>query len=138
LNQGLHLAAGNSQLLVVPLLLEYGADIHSGNDKALQFAARQGDVKMLKLLLERGADVHAEDEEALFQAVTNERPEASELLLRKGAVPLQRIKDATSDQRILRSLKVNRKFSWYHYAGAAFAGALLITLVVVGFGHRRG
>jgi ankyrin repeat protein len=52
---------------IVDLLLEYGADIHRGNNESLQQALENGHIEIARSLLEHGARIN--DEMVLFTLV---------------------------------------------------------------------
>jgi ankyrin repeat protein len=71
----------------VKALLDPGADIHAGNDRALRSAAEYGHADTVRLLLERGADVHARKDEAMYLASLGNHRDTVAVLLLYGADP---------------------------------------------------
>ncbi|KAJ7145199.1 hypothetical protein C8R43DRAFT_1197445 [Mycena crocata] len=78
-------ASEYNHIRIVELLLKRGADIHAGDDDALQRAAGAGNLEVVNLLLEKGADIHAGDDAALQAATESSKLEVMQLLLEKGA-----------------------------------------------------
>lgn len=68
----------------VRLLLEYGANVHTNNNKALRIACGMNDEKIVRLLLENGADVHANDDYPFGQAVAYNNVSMIKLLCEYG------------------------------------------------------
>ena len=85
LNNNLIEAASEGNAETVNLLLDRGADINAGDDRALTKAARKGQTEVVILLLDRGADIHADDDMALRVAANNGHTETVNLLLNRGA-----------------------------------------------------
>jgi ankyrin repeat protein len=67
------------------LMLIHGADVHTGEDKALRVATQQGNMGMVKMLLGRGANVRAKKDNALRKAARYDRTGIASLLLARGA-----------------------------------------------------
>ncbi|KAJ7167388.1 ankyrin repeat-containing domain protein [Mycena crocata] len=67
------------------LLIEKGADVHVGDDKALREASKRGHAKLVSLLLKNGASVHALDDGALREASKGGCTEIVRLLLENDA-----------------------------------------------------
>jgi ankyrin repeat protein len=66
-------AARNGYLDVVQFLVENGADIHAGNDRALQLAAEYGHLDVIRYLIENGADIsHLLDNEGNPTEITKQ------------------------------------------------------------------
>jgi ankyrin repeat protein len=80
-------AAFNGHFDIVQYLVENGADIHFGNDMALQWSSEKGEIDIVRYLLKKGARIHANDEFALKTAVKNKNIELIKLLLEFGANP---------------------------------------------------
>ena len=78
-------AAENGHLEVVCLLLDSGANIHTGNDYALRCSVECGYLNVVELLIERGASIHTEDGQALRLAAERGYLEMVSLLLDSGA-----------------------------------------------------
>lgn len=57
-NRAFRRAAWARRLAVATAFLDHGADVHDGQDAALQIACSNGDLPMAALLLDRGADLH--------------------------------------------------------------------------------
>ena len=53
------------KLSVVEYLVSKGADIHAGDDWALQMASYNGNLPMVEYLVSKGADIHALNNKAL-------------------------------------------------------------------------
>jgi hypothetical protein len=66
-------------------LLEIGADIHFGNEKALFKAIKHNRIDAIRFLLENGADIHVENEMPLIKAMHSNQIEIVRLLLENGA-----------------------------------------------------
>ena len=92
----LHIASRHEHLLLMRLLIEYGASvnaIHSGNDSPLTDAVVFGNLEAVRLLLDQGADVDLIDSEfkdigygpALSCACAYDYAKVAELLLDHGA-----------------------------------------------------
>ena len=60
--QALINAASTGGIKAYKLLLEQGADIHTGEDLALRVAASKGHTETCKTLLGQGADIHVEND----------------------------------------------------------------------------
>jgi ankyrin repeat protein len=84
-DHALQWSAWNNHLELVRLLLDNGANIQARNGYALQTASNQGFFAMVRLLIERGADIHAEDDFALQCAALNGHVEVVRFLLDQGA-----------------------------------------------------
>jgi len=81
----LWICAKYGKLEFVKYLLDVGADVHAGDDYALQWASEEGHTDIVKLLLDAGANVHARDDFALRWASGNGHPDVVKLLLDVGA-----------------------------------------------------
>jgi len=73
-------AASNGDLTAVKQAIEAGADIHDGNDEALQWAAYNGHLPVVKYLVKLGSDIHADNDFALRWAAHNGYTETTEYL----------------------------------------------------------
>lgn len=89
-DDALQWAAGCGQIETVRLLIAHDANIHADNNKALRFAAVNGYTEIVRLLLIHGADIHAEDDDALFSAAQKRHPDTVALLIEYGA-PLEKL-----------------------------------------------
>ena len=75
-----------SNLDIITLLIDNGANVNSGDETALFFALR--DIKLVKLLLSYGAKINHENgfgKTALYYAIENNDYELTKLLLQKGS-----------------------------------------------------
>ena len=54
-----------TQIRLVKLLVEGGADIHRNNSKAFRNAVEAGDTEVVKYLIEKGVNFHINGDEAL-------------------------------------------------------------------------
>ena len=63
-------AVRRGDLREVQNLINQGADIHVGDDRALINAVYNGSVSVVEFLLNHGANIHAQDDQALIEAVT--------------------------------------------------------------------
>lgn len=83
----LHLAAGYNRILIIDILLNYGADVNAkdeGGLTPLHNAASYGHTEAVKVLLSHGAKVNSEDNWAftpLHEAASKGREEVSFILL---------------------------------------------------------
>lgn len=82
-----HLAehAGRGDLDAVERMLAAGADVHTGDDRPLQWAARHGHLAVVERLLVAGANVHANTDSALRWASSNGYLPVVECLITAGA-----------------------------------------------------
>jgi len=80
-------AATKGHTDIVAFALDQGADIHVENDAPLRRAARFGSLETVKLLLERGANIHADGDGALWRAACDGHLEIVKFLLDEGAYP---------------------------------------------------
>ncbi len=64
----LRCASDMGHLHIVKLLIDNGANIHSNDDAALQYAARGGHLDVVKFLVENGANIHANSDYAFRTA----------------------------------------------------------------------
>lgn len=67
------------------LLIDNGADIHAGNERALKWSAKEGHLEMVKLLVENGANIHATYDYALRHSTKNGHLEIVKFLVERGA-----------------------------------------------------
>jgi ankyrin repeat protein len=74
----------------VRYLLDHGADIHTRNDCALQWAAAGGWTETVRLLLDRDADLHAQHDHTLAWAADEGHMDTVHLLIQRGA-PLEKL-----------------------------------------------
>lgn len=93
---------GGSNLAVVKILVEAGADVDSGGDysNSLQDAAEAGKMEIIRYLLKKGAHVNAEgkwNRTALLNAVQEGRSEVVQLLLEHGADWRPKIEESGPD-----------------------------------------
>lgn len=101
-------AAWYGDLPMLKLLIEHGADIHMGDDKALRnAAARYGkhSIDMVKYLLEQGANIHAYNSEAFYNAAYSSTEEMISILLDHKDAD---IKGADGHEALLGALFSNR------------------------------
>ena len=70
-NYALHSASANGHTGTVALLLQHGEDVHASDDDALRWAAKNGHTDTAALLLQHRADVHTKDDDALRWASRN-------------------------------------------------------------------
>lgn len=84
----LTMAISNSDLRSANLLLERGADVNAGGNRALYSALYNADMKRFKILLERGIEINEDcryGNSILYDAVEIGNNEAVRLLLQAGA-----------------------------------------------------
>jgi hypothetical protein len=84
-NDELKWASENGHLEVVRLLIANGADVHAGNDFALELASKNGHLEVVRLLVSNGANVNAMNDNALRLASKNGHLEVVRLLIDNGA-----------------------------------------------------
>lgn len=77
--------ASKGALAAVDRLLNAGADVHIGNDRALQWAARHGHLAVVERLLVAGANVHANTDGALRWSSSNGYLPVVDCLIAAGA-----------------------------------------------------
>lgn len=90
LNQELFYAANMGDLAKVQDVLEQGANVHAGDDRALFLATDKGFADIVRFLLlelpqERRADIHARNDQALWRAAVGGHLEIVRILARCGA-----------------------------------------------------
>lgn len=78
-------ASAKGLSVIVRILLEFGSDVHAGNDLALRWASDRNHVGVVKILLEYGADVHACNDSPLEMAKYHGHRELEKLLELHGA-----------------------------------------------------
>ncbi len=78
-------AVGIDDTDIVELLLEYGADVHTRNDKSIVLASKEASFETLELLLDYGADPNARNSRPLMHSIRNGSVQNLELLLQYGA-----------------------------------------------------
>ena len=96
-------SAYNGYLEVVKYLIGAGADVHAENDLALRWSAEKGHLEVVKYLIEKGADLHARDDYALKWSACYDRLKVVKYLIEKGANI-----DVIEDDPIMEKLKINR------------------------------
>ena len=79
-NHALVYCAGYGKLDFVEYLLAAGADVHTYDDWALQWASDKGHTEVVKVLLTAGADVHTDNDYALRWASNYGRTETVKVL----------------------------------------------------------
>jgi ankyrin repeat protein len=131
LSEGLKLASRNKHRRAAALLLESGADPHSGNDEALELAAVNGDYKMVELLLQHGANVHVGNEAVLLVASSMGHFEVVKALLRNGAVPRhEMVNEARSRGYFLVSYLLERAMNSSLRSYYVLAGLVLLSILL--------
>ena len=70
---------------IIQMLLDNGADVHTGGDYALRASSYRGLFEEVKVLLKAGADVHQRDDDALRSAAEEGHLEVVKVLLAAGA-----------------------------------------------------
>jgi len=83
--KSLHKGCKNGHLKVAKFLVDKGANIHAGNDWALQGACSNGHLKVAKFLMEKGADIHAENDLAFQNTCEHGHFQVAKFLVEKGA-----------------------------------------------------
>ena len=78
-------ASQQGNLATATLLLDRGADVNARNGGSLGLAAQEGQLEMVALLLDRGVDIHADDDRAFCVAADAGQLDCVRLLLDRGA-----------------------------------------------------
>lgn len=78
----IRIATMMSNIEMLNLLLERGADIHENNDDALSYAIYHNNPTIVELLLKAGADASSNKHYGIKEARAKERPEMIKMILR--------------------------------------------------------